>query len=210
MPPGMFQSVCYQRMSLLIKHTAHGVKVGVRAVGLEVRRPDNGRQAHLRSDASDSVVDVSVRRSECVGRHADGVPNDLLRPPKLSDNLLVGQGSEGSVRPGVDGDLVTACVLGLERLRSRQDSRANDEEGRLEVDLVQVVKQDGGVWRRSIIVRQTPGELVRALGDIGFPRFCQRGRGADQLNSLHPPQVHQHRPSVIAPGSVEQSPVVTP
>ena len=132
----MFQSVCYQRMSLLIKHTAHGVKVGVRAVGLEVRRPDNGRQAHLRSDASDSVVDVSVGRSEGVGRHADGVPNDLLRPPELSDNLLVGQGSKGSVRPGVDGDLVTACVLGLEHLRSRQNSRANDEEGRLEVDLV--------------------------------------------------------------------------
>lgn len=130
--------------------------------------PNNGGKTHLRGNASNTVIDVSVRRSESVRRDTNGVLDNLHSPSKLGDNLLVGERGKRSVGPGVDGDLVTSGVFRLEHLRSGKDSRTDDEEGRLDVLLVQVVEQDGGVRRWSVIVRKTPGKLVGALSDIGF------------------------------------------
>lgn len=129
--------------------------------------PHDGGQAHLGGDGSNSVIDITVRRSERVGRDTDGFPDRLHCPTEFGDNLLVGQVGEVWMRPSVDGNLMSRYVLGDKHLRSRDDSRPDDEEGGRQIVLVQIVEQDGRVRRRSIIVGETPVVLVGTGNDIG-------------------------------------------
>lgn len=88
-----------------------GVKVGDVVGSGFVRGPDDRRETHLRSDGSNSVVDVSIRRSESVGSDTDDVLDHLHGPSELGDDFLVGEGGERLMRPGVYGDLVTSDVF---------------------------------------------------------------------------------------------------
>ena len=92
----------------------------------------------------------------------------LLCPAKRRHNLFVGLCRQESVLPRVDGNLVAGQVLVLEDLRARDGSRANDEEGRGEVVVVEVLEEARRVGRRSVIVRETPGVLRWALDDVGW------------------------------------------
>jgi len=109
-----------------------GVKVGCGVVDSD-RGPQDRSKAHLCGDGSDSVVDISIGRSESVGSDTGNVPDDLGGPSELGDDLLVGQSREHGVRPCVDRELVAGYVFGEYHFRSRQDSRADDKEGGLEV-----------------------------------------------------------------------------
>jgi hypothetical protein len=70
----------------------------------------------------------------------------------------------------MDSNLVTLEVFFLKKGRVRDDTRADDEKGGLEVNLVQIVKEIRRVRSRAIVICETPGVLLRAGGDIGFAR----------------------------------------
>lgn len=140
---------------------------GVECLAL-VPRPHDRSETHLSSNSTDAVVNVSVRGTEGVGGYADGVLDSLLGPAELRDNLLVGELGEGCVSPSVDRDLVASKVLGNEDIGVRQDTGANDEEGRLDVVGVEVVEEERSVGRGSVIEGDTPVELVGADRDVSL------------------------------------------
>ena len=104
--------------------------------------PDHRSQADEFANSSDSVIDVSIRGPHCVRGDTSELPNNLLGPLQLQDDLLVGQGGEGSVRPGMHRELVTLHVFVLEDVRVGNGSRANDEESRLDVSILLKILQE--------------------------------------------------------------------
>lgn len=116
------------------------------------------------------VLDVSVGRAEGVRSNASNIFYDLLRPSKLSDNLLICQCRERGMAPCMHTNLVPGHVFHLQGVRLLKDSRSDCEERRLEVVGVKILQQ---VWRvegRAIVVRQTPGKLIRAGRDVSITR----------------------------------------
>lgn len=97
-----------------------------------------------------------------VGRDSNDVLNGLPGPTKLGNNLSVGLGGQGSVRPGVNRDLVAGGVLELEHIRARDDAGTDDEEGGLELLNLEVVEDERSVGRGSVIEGETEGVLGRA------------------------------------------------
>ncbi len=57
-------------------------------------------------------------------------------------------------------------VLQLQGPGERDDSTPDDEERGLEVRLIQVLEEVGGVVRGAIVIRQSPGHLIRAVSHI--------------------------------------------
>jgi len=90
--------------------------------------------------ASYHSLDISKRRAHHIRGNAKNVLNDLFRPSQFSNNLLIGQGGQRRMTPGVYCNLVLAHVLSLENGWERNDSGTDDEEGRLEFFLVQEVQ----------------------------------------------------------------------
>lgn len=71
------------------------------------------------------------------------------------------------MRPRVHRELVPEHVLGLKHLWPGEGARANDEEGCLDVLLVQEVEQSRRVRRRAVVEGGAPVHLVRAVRDVG-------------------------------------------
>lgn len=65
-------------------------------------RPEGGDEVHGLCDGTNTVVDVTVRGPEEDGGDASDVLDRLATPTELGNDLLVGQGSEGGMGPGVD------------------------------------------------------------------------------------------------------------
>lgn len=68
--------------------------------------------------------------------------------------------------PCVDRNLMLAHVLALEHYRMLIYAGSDDEESRLEFLFIKVIDQVGCIWRRPIIVSQTPVQSGRTLGNI--------------------------------------------
>lgn len=141
--------------------------VGVEVVSL-VASPDDGSETHGEGNCSDTVVDVSVGWSHRVWRDTSNIFDDFSGPSKLSNDLLVGEGGERWVRPCVNRELVTFGVFRLKDVLTRDRSRSDNEEGRFEVNLVQVLQQSRSVRRWSVIVTHTPCKLLRAASDVAL------------------------------------------
>ena len=63
----------------------------------------------------------------------------------------------------------------MEEKRGGNGARANDKEGGLEGMLVQIAQEIGSVERGSIIVRETPGVLSGARGNISATNASATG-----------------------------------
>lgn len=98
--------------------------------------PHDGSLVHLSCNVPDSIIDISVWRSESVWGNTDNISDNFGGPSEFGDNLLVGQSGKGRVRPSVDRDLMARHVFRQEHFRSRKNSGSNDKEGSLEVVLV--------------------------------------------------------------------------
>ena len=66
------------------------------------RSPHDGCEVHGFGDCTDTVVDVTVGRPEEEGSDPGDILDRQASPPELGDDLLVSQGSERRVGPGVD------------------------------------------------------------------------------------------------------------
>ena len=64
--------------------------------------PEGGDEVHGLGDCTDTVVDITIRGPEKDGGDTSDVLDRLASPTELSDDLLVAQGSEGGMGPGVD------------------------------------------------------------------------------------------------------------
>lgn len=141
--------------------------IGVKGLCGRERGPNDRSEVEQLADVSDTVIDVTVGRSHGVGRDTRDTANDLFRPSELQQNLLVRLCCQSSVGPGVNRELVTFHVLVLQHVWPRDSSRTNDKEGRFDITvLLEVVEKLRCVWRRTIVVRDTPGVFVWALGDV--------------------------------------------
>lgn len=140
---------------------------GIECSGGTNAGPHDGRQTHCQGDRTNPVIDVTKGRSHCVGRDTQDILDNFLTPPKLGDDLLIGEGGEGrSVTPGVDGDLVLAHILGLKDSWEGNDTRTNHKERGLEGVLVKEVQKVGSVVRRSVVVGKTPCVFCGAIRDV--------------------------------------------
>jgi len=68
--------------------------------------------------------------------------------------------------PSVNGNMMSPQVFTLKDSRKRNGTRADHEKRGLEIDRIQVVKQLGGVKCWAIVISQTPGLSIGALGNI--------------------------------------------
>jgi hypothetical protein len=128
--------------------------------------PVNRDVTELLEDEADTVVDVSVWRTHVLETVTSGLHDGLLSPLHLGNDLLVGEGGQGVVRPGVGGQVVALGNLTLKGVGVLDGVGTNDEEGGRELVGLEVVQQDGGVDRGTIVEGQTPGVGSSAGGDI--------------------------------------------
>lgn len=160
---------CYARSLFVMQcgygESTHSVKVDSLPTSRNTR-PDNRRQPHLRRHRPNAIIDIAIRRPERVGRHTRHVLDDLFRPTQLRNDLLIGQSRQGRVGPCVHRELVARHVLCLDHFRARNDARADEEKGGLELLLVQVVQEERSVRGGSVVERGAPGALVGTLGDV--------------------------------------------
>jgi len=86
-------------------------------------------------------TDVSLGRAHGGGSNTKDLSDSLTSETELGDDLLVGEGGEKSVGPGVDADFVAGHVLFNQNSWSLNHARADNEEGGGDVLLIKVFKQ---------------------------------------------------------------------
>lgn len=133
-------------------HGGHLPVVGVKGVAGPVHRD----VAELLEHEADTVVDVTIGRAHVLHSQASGGQDGLLGPLHLGDDLLIGQGSQGVVRPGVGGQVVALSNLALDGVGVLDDVGANQEEGGRQLLGLEVVEQLGGVGRRAVVEGESP------------------------------------------------------
>lgn len=106
--------LCERRIEVgLVRHSGHLTTMHTPVVRIVLLRkaitvvvgdgsPEGGDEVHGLGDCTHTVVDITVRGPEEDGGDASDVLDRLASPTELSDDLLVGQGSEGGMGPGVD------------------------------------------------------------------------------------------------------------
>lgn len=105
---------------------------------------------HGKRDGADTVIDITIGRAHRVRRDSENLPHSLLRPAERSNDLLVGLRRQVCMLPSVHRNLVSGHVLVLQDLGSGDGTRSDDEEGRGQILLDEVIEEARCVWRRSI------------------------------------------------------------
>ena len=118
----------------------------------------------------DCALDISIWRAEGVGCYASDILDDLFCPTKLSDNLVVRLRCEWSMTPRMHTKLVPVHVFCLKSERTLQATRAHNEEGRLQILFIKILKQIRRVEGRAVIIGKSPGHFVRAVDNVRVPR----------------------------------------
>ncbi len=168
MPPGMLKSDCGSLLTEI-----NYFRTRVRTTGVKRRSgtdacPHNGDKAHSKTNSTDTVVDITVRRTPVQGSDSSHILDDLLCPAELGNELLSRLGSSIAVTPGVHAELMLTEILLLQQGGVRDSTRTDHEERRLQVLLIEIVEQVGRVWRWAVVVRKTPRELVGTGGHVGL------------------------------------------
>lgn len=132
--------------------------------------PDDRGHAHSLADRADTVINITIGRTHGVGRDTSDLTDGLTGPAKFGDDLIVGEGSEVGVRPRVSGELMAGHVFCLQDRGAGDCPGTDDEERRLEGVGVEIVEQIGSIRGWSIVVTQSPSQLIRASRDIRRPR----------------------------------------
>lgn len=140
--------------------------------------PDDGTHTHCEGNGTDTIVHVTIRRTEGERGDANDVPDSLASPSEFRDNLLVCQGGQGTVTPGVDRNLVIVHVFVHENLGPANHTSTDDIKGGLDTrsdtsgdvpnggKRVEISQELVGVESWTIIVIVTPIPLVLALGHV--------------------------------------------
>jgi hypothetical protein len=140
---------------------------GVKGCGGANAGPHDRCQTHRQGDSANPIIYVTERWPHCVGGNPSDRLDNFLAPPKLGDDLLVGEGGEGrSVAPSVHRDMMLPHILGLEDGGEGNCSGTNYKECGLERILVEEVQEVGGVVRGTVIVGKTPSVYRGAICDI--------------------------------------------
>jgi len=128
----------------VLEHLLDGGKtaVDIEIIGIKCSKgtdtsPHDGSKTHRQGDRTNTVINITVRRAHHVGGNTGDILDDLLGPTQLSNDFLIGKSGQGGVRPGVDCKLVLTHVLFLEGDGEGDGTGADDEEGGLEVVLIQ-------------------------------------------------------------------------
>ena len=86
-------------------------------------------------------TNVSLGRAHGCGGNSKDLPDSFTSEGELGDDLLIGEGCEESVRPGVDADLVAGHVLFNQDTWPLNHARADNKEGSLDIFIVEVFEQ---------------------------------------------------------------------
>ncbi len=103
--------------------------------------PVNNDVAKLLDDGTDTVVNITIWGTDILHLRASDVKDGLLGPLQLGNDLLIGEGGEGVVRPGVGGNVVALVKLLLQDGGVPDNVGAHDEEGGLNVVLLEGSQQ---------------------------------------------------------------------
>lgn len=143
-------------------HGGHLPVVSIKSIASPVNRDI----AELLEDKTNTVVDITIRRTHVLEAESGGLHDGLLSPLHLGNDLLIGQGSEGMVGPGVRGQVVALGDLALDGIRVLDDIGTNQEESSRMLVRLQIIQQgrSGGGW--TIVKGQTPGVRSSASCNI--------------------------------------------
>ena len=86
-------------------------------------------------------TNVSLGRTHSRGANSKNALDSFTSEGELGDDLLVGEGRKKSVGPGVDADFVAGHVLFNQDGWPLNDTRADNEEGRLDIFTAEVFEQ---------------------------------------------------------------------
>lgn len=128
--------------------------------------PHDGLVTHGVEDTTDTVINVTVWRTDVPRGDTNGLTDSTGGVSELGDDLLIGLGGEGGVGPGVGGNMMALLVGTTQDLGIGEDTGSDDEEGGLDVVLFKKVQEDGGIGGGSIIVGQTPLGITGAIEDV--------------------------------------------
>ena len=140
------------------KHTA-----GVESFRCIDARPDDWDEIHGLSNSPDAIVHIAIRSTEVKRRDTSNILEDLLRPAEFGDDTLRRNSGQRWVTPCMDSKLVAGHVLYLHERRVGDCARADNEECGVQVLLIEILQQFGGVETGAIIISQTPSQLIRTI-----------------------------------------------
>ena len=86
-------------------------------------------------------TNVSLGRTHGCGSNSKDLPDSLTSESELGDDLLIGEGCEKSVRPGVYADFMAGHVFFDQYSWPLNYARADNEEGSRDIYLVEVFEQ---------------------------------------------------------------------
>lgn len=161
-PLAIFQSAGDDELSDWNEVTSKTHTVGVELVVLSATRPDNGNHAHCKRDSTNAVVDITIGRTHSHWRDAEDGLDSLASPSKLSNDLLIREGGEVWMRPGMDTDLMSLDVFITEGIREFNHTRPDDEESGQQILRVEVIEEFRGIQPRAIVEAHSPSKLIGA------------------------------------------------
>ena len=134
-------------------------------VGIElITGPVDGDVAQLLENEANTVVDITIWRTHVLHTKTRSSHDGLLSPLHLGNNLLVGQGRQSVVGPGVGSQVMALGQLALDDIGVVDDIGTDQEEGSGQLVGTEVVKKGMGGVRRTVVKSQAPG-VGTAAGD---------------------------------------------
>lgn len=119
--------------------------------------PVDNDVSKLLDNGTDTVVDITIWGTDILHLETSDILDGLLGPLQLSNDLLVGEGGEGVVGPGVGGNVMALVLLTFQDGGVLDDVGAHDEESGLDIVGLEGVQQlrseGGGTWNINAIVQ---------------------------------------------------------
>lgn len=170
------------RDQLLVRRIQLGIVRGKRAHRIRLLLVLRDRiEAQASSNGPDTVVDVAKRSAPAERRHASRELDGLGRIKQLGKGIFVAQHRHGTLRPGVAAENVAVAQCTASIAGRRPDVGARVEQRRLELVLVQKIKEvrvrpifAAAQCKAERIRFQARGQVAGEVGMLGGRAF--RGR----------------------------------
>ena len=103
--------------------------------------PKNVSHTHLPCDSADTIINITLRRTETLGGNTSGFLDSFKSPVEFSNNLSIGLSGQRRVRPSMNTKMMTVVQTTLGSSRVSSDVGTNVLHGWLDYVYVDIQLQ---------------------------------------------------------------------